>query len=146
MAAILGNARKCYIGTSLTAGWTWLTGEQTNSFNRSGNLVEVSDKSTVWQQFIAGVRGATAAVTVHADDSDAQQTALINALAAGTKVFVFIGEVTGTSSISLSKGDAFEAYVGAVNDTNDNGAVSTRQIELTVNGAPVHYPAEVSNG
>ena len=140
MAAILGNARKCYIGTSLTAGWVWLTGEQTNSFNRSGNLVEVSDKSTVWQKFIAGVRGATASVTVHADDSDAQQTAVINALAAGTKVYVFIGEVTGSGTITLSKGDAFEAYVGAVNDTNDNGAVASRQIELTVDGAPVHYP------
>lgn len=142
--AILGNARRCYIGTSLTGGWTWLTGEQTNNFNRSGNLVEVSDKSTVWQKFISGVRGATASVTVHADDSDEQQRGLIDALAEGTKVFVFIGEVTTSgSTVTLSKGDAFEAYVGAVNDTNDNGAVASRQIELTADGAPVHYPASL---
>lgn len=140
--AVLGNARKCYIGTSLNGGWTWLTGEQTNSFNRSGNLVEVSDKSTVWQKFIAGIRGATASVTVHTDDDDDQQAAAIEALTEGTTVFVFVGEVTTSgSTITPAKGDAFEAYVGSVNDTNDNGSVATRQIELTANGAPVHYPA-----
>ena len=139
MGAILGNKRRCYLGTSNGSGYTWLTGEQSNSMNRSGNLIEVSDKSTVWQKFIAGVRGATASVTVHADDSEAQQQAAIAALVNGTSVFVFIGEVGDNNT--PSKGDAFEALVGAVNDTNDNGAVSTRQIELTATGDVTRYPA-----
>ena len=137
--ATLGNSRRCYIGTSISSGFVWLTGEQSNSLNRNGNLIEVSDKSTVWQKFIAGVRGATASVTVHADDADAQQLAAIAALVNGTSVFVFIGEVGNNNT--PSKGDALEALVGSVNDTNDNGAVATRQIELTATGAIVRYPA-----
>lgn len=137
--ATLGNSRRCYIGTSISSGFVWLTGEQSNSLNRNGNLIEVSDKSTVWQKFIAGVRGATASVTVHADDADTQQLAAIAALVNGTSVFVFIGEVGNNNT--PSKGDAFEALVGSVNDTNDNGAVATRQIELTATGAIVRYPA-----
>lgn len=139
MAAKLGNERRCYIGTTISTGFVWLTGEQSNNMNRNGNLVEVSDKSVKWQKFIAGIKGATASVTVHADDADTQQLAAITALVNGTSVFVFVGEVGENNA--PSKGDAFEAFVSAVNDTNDNNAVATRQIDLTANGAIVRYPA-----
>lgn len=139
--AQLGNTRKCYVGTSLTGTWTWLTGEQSSSFNRTQAAVETSDKSSPWQKFIAGIKGATAEVTVHTDDDDTQQKNLISSLAAGTNVFVFIGELTTSgSTATLSAGDAFEAVITNISDTNDNGAVASRSISLQVTGAPAHYP------
>ena len=53
--AVLGNTRRVYIVTGTTTlTYTWLTGEQTNNFNRTSEALEYSDKSTVWAQFLAG--------------------------------------------------------------------------------------------
>ena len=134
--AQLGNVNKFYIKISTT--WTWLTGEQNNSFNRTAEAIEVSDKSTDWAQFIAGKKGATAEVTIFADNSNAAQKNVLSAFASGTDVDIFIGEL---SSNSPSSGDVAKAIITAVSDTNDFGAVSTRQISLTINGAVTHYPA-----
>lgn len=137
--AQLGNVRRAYIAAGSTGTPTaWLTGEQTNSFNRTAEAIEVSDKSTVWAQFISGKRGATAEVTVYVDDTDAQQKAVLNALHEGTNVRVFIGVLSGSSP---SQGDVFTAVVTAVSDTNDNGSVATRSISLTATGAVTHYPS-----
>lgn len=139
--AKLGNARKCYIGTSVSGTWTWLAGEQSSSFNRTNSAVETSDKSSTWQSFISGIKGATADVTVYTDDTDNQQKALITALAAGTSVFAFIGEITTSGQTqTLTAGDAFEAIVTSISDTNDNGSVASRSISLQVTGSPIHYP------
>lgn len=139
--AQLGKSRKCYVGTSLTGTWTWLTGEQSSSFNRTQAAVETSDKSSDWQKFIGGIKGATAEVTVYTDDDDTQQKGLISSLAAGTNVFVFIGELTTSgSTATLSAGDAFEAIITGISDTNDNGSIASRSISLQVTGAPAHYP------
>lgn len=136
----LGNKRKFYLGTQSqnSTSYAWLKGEQTNSFNIAGNAIEVSDKETDWQKFIAGVKGATADVTVYADDTDTQQKAIIDALMAGNSVFCFIGELANGGS--PSEGWAFEAVINSIGDTNDNNAVATRAMSLTVTGAPVHYP------
>lgn len=137
--AQLGNVRRAYIAAGSTGTPTaWLTGEQTNTFNRTAEAIEVSDKSTVWAQFISGKRGATAEVTVYVDDTDAQQKAVLNALHEGTNVRVFIGVL---SSNTPSQGDVFTAVVTAVSDTNDNGSVATRSISLTATGAVTHYPS-----
>lgn len=137
--AQLGNVRRAYIAAGSTGTPTaWLTGEQTNSFNRTAEAIEVSDKSTIWAQFISGKRGATAEVTVYVDDTDAQQKAVLNALHEGTNVRVFIGVLSGSSP---SQGDVFTAVVTAVSDTNDNGSVATRSISLTATGAVTHYPS-----
>ena len=140
--ATLGNARKVYIVTgtdSLT--YTWLAGEQSNSFNRTAEAIEISDKSTEWAQFISGKKGATAEVTVYTDDQTTEkQYAAIQALHAGTKVKVFIGTLTGTTP-APQYGDLFEALVTAISDTNDNGAVASRTISLTASGAVTHTPS-----
>ena len=138
----LGNIRRFYLGTALTSGtWTWLAGEQTNSFNRTAESIEVSDKSTVWQQFISGKKGATASVTVFTnDESTGPQHKLISALCSGDTVFCFIGKLTGDDSATLTEGDAFEAVITAISDTNDQGSVATRQISLTATGEVKHYP------
>ena len=137
--AVLGNSRKAYIalGTSGTPT-TWLSGEQTNSFNRTAEAIEVSDKSTEWAQFITGKKGATAEITVYTDDTSAgPQYNAIKALHTGVNVRVFIGTLSGSTA---SEGDVFTAIVTAISDTNDNGAVATRSISLTATGAVTHYP------
>lgn len=132
--AELGNARKCYIG----AGYVWLAGEQTNNLNKTAEAIETSDKSTEWAQFISGKKGATAEVTVFTDDSSTSaQHDLQEALHQGSKVKVFIGAL---SSNTPSYGDAFEAIVTGISDTNDFGSVATRNISLTASGAVTHYP------
>lgn len=134
--AQLGNVNKFYIKISTT--WTWLTGEQNNSFNRTAEAIEVSDKSTDWAQFIAGKKGATAEVTVFADNSNAAQKNVLSAFASGAEVDFFIGEL---STNTPSSGDVGKAIITAISDTNDFGAVSSRSISLTVTGAVTHYPA-----
>lgn len=139
--AVLGNTRRVYIVTGTTSlTYTWLTGEQTNSFNRTAEALEYSDKSTVWAQFLAGKRGATAEVTVYVDDSNAQQKAALKALHDGETVKVFIGTLTTGQNPAPSEGDVFEAVVTAISDTNDNGAVATRSMSLTATGAVTHTP------
>ena len=140
--AVLGNSRKAYItiGSSGTPT-TWLSGEQTNSFNRTAEAIEASDKSTQWAQFLAGKKGATAEVTVYTDDSDAQQVAALTGLHNGSTVKVFIGTLSTGTNPAPTAGDLFNAIVTAISDTNDNGSVATRNISLTATGAVSHYPA-----
>lgn len=139
--AQLGNTRRVYIVTgSSSKTYTWISGEQNNSFNRTAEAIEDSDKSTEWAQFLSGKKGATAEVTVYTDDNDAQQKAALAALEAGTPVSVFIGTLSSGSSPAPSEGDAFKAIITAINDTNDNGAVASRSLSLTATGAVTHYP------
>lgn len=147
--AILGNKKRFYLTADThgqLAGKTpvWLAGEQTNSVNRSSDTIEVSDKATgEWKKFISGTKSATADVTVYADDEDEQQKKVMDGFYKGQTVFCFVGEVTGEpSAITAAKGDAFEAIVTAVNDTNGNNEVATRQISLQATGALVRIPVE----
>lgn len=141
--AKLGNVRKFYLTTGKSAGtFTWLKGEQNNSFNRTAEAIEVSDKSNDWAQFISGKKGATASVTVFTDDSASEpQHKMISSLHNGQPVFGFIGELSGdTGSATPTEGDLFEAIITGISDTNDYGSVASRSLDLTITGAPVHYP------
>ena len=129
MAASLGNTKKAYIKVSST--YTWLACEQSNSLNITQEAVETSDKSTAWAQFLAGKKGATA------DNNAAAQKAALKGIFNGASVDVYIGVLTGTT---LTSGDAFNAIVTGVSDTNDFGAVSSRTISVTANGAVSHTP------
>lgn len=135
MAASLGNTKKAYVKISTT--YTWLSCEQSNSINITQEAVETSDKSTAWAQFITGKKGATAEITVFADNSDAAQKAALKGIFNGASIDVFIGVLTGTT---LTSGDAFNAIVTGVSDINDFGAVSSRTISVTANGAVSHTP------
>lgn len=135
---VLGNARRVFVSTSATptSASDALVGEVSNSFDLNANLVETSDKSTAWQQFIAGIKGATASVTLHADIGNADQLALISSLIAGTELFVYVGNFAGGSGSELTaSGYAFKALVGSVSESNDNGSVATRTVNLTATGA-----------
>ena len=135
MAASLGNTKKAYIKISST--YTWLACEQSNSLNITQEAVETSDKSTAWAQFLAGKKGATAEITVFADNNDSAQKAALKGIFNGVSVDVYIGVLNGST---LTSGDAFNAIVTGVSDTNDFGAVSSRTISVTANGAVSHTP------
>lgn len=137
----LGNVVKCYIKVSTT--WTWLQGEQSNRLNQTAEAIETSDKSTIWAQFISGKKGATAEVTVFADNTDASQAAAIAAFRSGAEVDVFIGEL---STNAPSDGDSFKAIITGVSDDNSFGSVAARTLSLTATGDLTHYPAAQSGG
>ena len=132
--AKLGNVMKAYIKVS--NAYTWLTGEQSNSVNITAEAIEVSDKSTVWAQFIPGKKGATIEVTVFADNTDPAQKEALDSIHAGDTVDIFVGTL---SSNSPTSGDAGTGIVTSVSDTNDFGAVSTRSISITASGELTHY-------
>ena len=139
--AELGNNRRVYIVTGTgTLTYTVLAGEQTNNFNRTAEAIETSDKSAIWAQFISGKKGATAEVTVYTNDADLQQKAALTGLHTGSKVKVFIGTLSTGTTPAPTAGDLFEAYVTAISDTNDNGAVASRSLSLTATGAVTHTP------
>ena len=141
MAAILGNKNKFYLKIGNATTYTWLTGEQSNSVNRTQEAIEVSDKSTDWAQFIGGKKGATIEATVFADNSDSAQQEVLKGLYNGQKVKFFVGQLGTGATPTPSDGEVGEAIVTAIGDTNDFGAVSSRSISLTVDGALTHYPS-----
>ena len=81
-------------------------------------------------------------MTVFTDDtSSGPQHDMISALHSGDNVFCFIGVLSSSgSSGTPSEGDAFEAIITEIADTNDQGSVATRQISLTATGEVKHYP------
>ena len=138
-----GRIVKAYIGVKSgnNTTYTWLTGEQSNSFNLTQAQLEVTDKSSAWQQFIAGIKGATAEITVFADNTNAQQKAAIKSIHDGATIPVFIGELgSGTTATTPSDGDVFDALVTSCSDTNEVGGIATRQLSLVASGAVTHYP------
>lgn len=141
MGAILGNKNKFYVKIETATTYTWLTGEQSNNVNRTQEAIEVSDKSTDWAQFIAGKKGATIDATIFADNSDTAQQEVLKGLYNGTKVKFFVGQLSTDTTPAPTDGEVGEAIVTAIGDTNDFGAVSTRNVSLTVDGALTHYPA-----
>lgn len=140
MAAILGNKNRFYVKIGNATTYTWLTGEQSNSVNRTQEAIEVSDKSTDWAQFIGGKKGATIEATIFADNSDAAQQEVLKGLYNGEKVKFFVGQLSTDTTPAPSDGEVGEAVVTAIGDTNDFGAVSTRNVSLTVDGPLTHYP------
>lgn len=137
--AELGNSRRVYIIVGDGVQYAVLKGEQTNSVNRSAESIDVSDKDTgSWGSTIPGKKSFTVDVTVYADNTDANQKAILNAFYTDETVKVFIGKMGEGNT--PSEGEAFDAVVVSVSDTNDAGAVATRAMSLASKGAPTLYP------
>lgn len=136
-----GRKNKAYVGA--TAGnsttYSWLTGEQSNTLNLTQAQLEVTDKSSDWQQFEAGIKGATAEITIFADNADAQQVAVLKSLYKGQKVPIFIGELG--SNEAPSDGEIFMALVTAISNTNEVSGVATRNVSLVADGEVTHVPS-----
>lgn len=137
--AELGNSRRVYIVTGSGSSYTVLKGEQSNSVNRSAESIDISDKdSGAWGSTMPGKKSVTLDVTVYADNSDAQQKQLLNAFYTDQTVKVFVGKVG--SNNTPTEGEAFDAVIVSIGDTNDAGSVATRAMSLASKGAPTLYP------
>ena len=135
--AELGNTRRVYIITGDGNTYTALKGEQSNSVNRSAESIDISDKDTgAWGSTMAGKKSLTVDVTVYADNTE--QKAFLDAFYKDQTVKVFIGKLGegGTPA----EGEAFDAVITSISDTNDAGAVATRSMSLASKGAPTVYP------
>ena len=139
--AELGNTRRVYIVTGDGNTYTALKGEQTNSVNRSAESIDISDKDTgAWGSTMAGKKSLTVDVTVYADNTDANQKQLLNAFYLDQTVKVFIGKLG--SGNTPAEGEAFDAVITSISDTNDAGAVATRAMSLASKGQPTIYPEQ----
>ena len=137
--AELGNTRRVYIITGDGSTYSVLKGEQNNSVNRSAESIDISDKDTgAWGSTMPGKKSFTVDVTVYADNADALQKAVLNAFYTDQTVKVFIGKMGEGNT--PAEGEAFDAVIVSVSDTNDAGAVATRSMSLASKGAPTLYP------
>lgn len=140
--AELGNTRRVYIITKSTGEngadvYTALKGEQSNNVNRSAESIDISDKDTgSWGSTMAGKKSLTVDVTVYADNTE--QKVFLDAFYKEQTVKVFIGKL-GTGNTPV-EGEAFDAVITSISDTNDAGAVATRSMSLASKGAPTVYP------
>lgn len=135
--AELGNTRRVYIITGDGGNYTALKGEQSNSVNRSAESIDISDKDTgSWGSTMAGKKSLTVDVTVYADNTE--QKVFLDAFYKDQTVKVFIGKL-GDGNTPV-EGEAFDAVITSISDTNDAGAVATRSMSLASKGAPTVYP------
>ena len=135
--AELGNTRRVYIITGDGNNYTALKGEQSNNVNRSAESIDISDKDTgSWGNTMAGKKSLTVDVTVYADNTE--QKVFLDAFYKDQTVKVFIGKL-GDGNTPV-EGEAFDAVITSISDTNDAGAVATRAISLASKGAPTLYP------
>lgn len=135
-----GNTRKAYLTTAKGSGtFTWVAGETSSNISLQSNMLETSDKSSKYADFIAGRISGTASVTVNLDDSATDsQVAMVKAFYNGQKLFVFLGEITETDT--PAKGTAFEALVSGLDRDYPDDGVITATFNLQVCGEPVEYP------
>ena len=128
-----------YIITGTGNTYTAMKGEQSNSVNRSAESIDISDKdSGAWGSTLAGKKSLTVDVTVYADNTDANQKAILDAYYKDQTVKVFIGKLGDGGT--PAEGEAFDAVITSISDTNDAGAVATRSMSLASKGAPTVYP------
>lgn len=139
--AELGNTRRVYIITGDGTTYSVLKGEQSNSVNRSAESIDISDKDTgSWGSTMPGRKSLTVDVTVYADNNDENQKKMLNAFYTDQTVKVFVGKMGDGGT--PAEGEAFDAVIVSVSDTNDAGAVATRALSLASKGAPTIYPEE----
>jgi predicted secreted protein len=135
--AELGNIRRVYVITGDGNTYTALKGEQSNSVNRSAESIDISDKDTgSWGSTMAGKKSLTVDVTVYANNTE--QKVFLDAFYKDQTVKVFIGKMGEENT--PAEGEAFDAVITSISDTNDAGAVATRSMSLASKGKPTVYP------
>jgi hypothetical protein len=77
-------------------------------------------------------------VTVYADNTDENQKAILDAFYKDQAVKVFFGKLGEGNT--PAEGEAFDAAIVSISDTNDAGAVATRAMSLASKGEPTIYP------
>lgn len=132
MAFYDGSAYKLYVSKVGADNTTPLVGESTSTLNITADALEVSDKSSPWKQYIAGMRGATLSATLYADDDDASQKLLISSLMAGDTVMVSLARLVGQGY----KGEySAQAIITSIGLTMQNGGVASRDVSFQITDA-----------
>lgn len=132
MAFYEGSAYRLYVSKVGADNTNPLVGESTSTLNITADALEVSDKSSAWKQYIAGMRGATLSATLYADDTDASQKLLISSLMAGDTVMVRLARLVGQGYTGEYSAQAIITSIGL---TMQNGGVATREVSFQITGA-----------
>lgn len=128
-----GNKRKVYLVEN-TAN-TYVVGQTSGGFSLNDELLDASDKTHEWAEYISGKKAWSATIGVNLDNTaSSMQIKFLESLVEGTKVKVFIGVLDADKQ---SDGILGEAFVASVEDTFDNGAISSRSISLTGTGEAI---------
>lgn len=137
MATENGNKRRVYLVEQ--GAYTYVVGQTSGNSSINDELLDASDKIDEWARYISGKKSWSSSLTLNLDNTaNAKQTEFIKKLAAGQPVEIFVGTLNGDQQ---SDGIAGTAYVASIEDTFDNGALSTRSVNLTGNGEPtIIYP------
>lgn len=134
MAFYEGSAYRLYVSKVGADNRTPLVGESTSTLNITADALEVSDKTSAWKQYIAGMRGATLNATLYADDADASQKLIISSLMAGDTVLVRLARMSGQVYV----GDySAQAIITSIGLTMQNGGVATREVSFQITGAVI---------
>ena len=129
--AEIGNKRKVYLVDDATN--TFVVGQTSGSLSLNNELLDSSDKSSEWAEYISGQKSWSATVAVNLDNTaTSNQIKFLDSLIEGSKVKVFIGVLNADQQ---SDGFVGEAMVASVEDSFDKGALSSRSISLTGTGA-----------
>lgn len=128
-----GNKRKVYLVENTTN--TYVVGQTSGGFSLNDELLDASDKTHEWAEYISGKKAWSATIGVNLDNTaNSMQIKFLESLVEGTKVKVFIGVLDADKQ---SDGILGEAFVASVEDTFDNGAISSRSITLTGTGEAI---------
>lgn len=128
-----GNVRRVYLVEEQVN--TYVIGQTSGSSSVNDELIDASDKTDEWARYVSGKKSWSATLGVTLDNSaTAKQREFLTSLVEGTKVKVFVGVLKEDQQ---SDGIVGEAWVASIEDTFDNGSLSSRSINLTGDGKPI---------
>ena len=139
--AINGNSNKVYLTTAKGSGnFTWVAGETSSNISLQRNMIETSNKSSMFADFIAGRMSGTASVTVNLDHTATDsQREMVRSFYNGQKVFVYQGEVDSTGK-TPTNGTAYEALISGLDRDYPDDAIVTATVNLQICGEPQEFP------
>ena len=136
--AVSGRTRKIYLSSSDKSTNTWIAGEISNSLDISRETFGGTDKESLWDDFFAGKGSWSGSASFNLDNTaGGGQITLLNSIIAGTYVYLFVGELSGSAQ---SDGIFGKAIVTSVSESNADGSVSSRDISFQGCGAPTKVP------
>lgn len=138
-----GNSNKVYLTSALgVAPYTWVAGETSSNISLQRNMIETSDKASMFAEFVAGRFSGTASVTVNLDETATDsQREMVKAFYNGEKIFVFQGELSDNTT--PSSGTAYEALISGLDRDYPDDALVTATFNLQICGEPEEFPAIV---
>lgn len=127
-----GNVRRVYLVEDTVS--TYVIGQTSGSSSVNDELIDASDKTDEWARYVSGKKSWSATLGVTLDNTaNAKQVEFLNSLVQGSRVKVFVGVLKENEQ---SDGIVGDAWVASIEDTFDNGALSSRTINLTGDGKP----------